>query len=93
LSVHQKCYGIPNANQEDWICDACKSFGPSAQYLRCALCSKRGGALKRSKMPLQTPFFESLSPAYHEYLQTIITNSNQVNGASEVFGTIYISEV
>ncbi|EAS03088.2 PHD zinc finger protein (macronuclear) [Tetrahymena thermophila SB210] len=71
MSVHQKCYGIASLPQEDWICDACISFGPNAKYLRCALCTKRGGALKRSKMPVKTNFFEHLNTDYHSYLKNL----------------------
>ncbi|KAL4493484.1 hypothetical protein ABPG72_007492 [Tetrahymena utriculariae] len=71
MSVHQKCYGIASLPQEDWICDACISFGPNAKYLRCALCTKRGGALKRSKMHVKTNFFEHLNTDYHSYLKNL----------------------
>ncbi|KAL4445656.1 hypothetical protein ABPG74_006207 [Tetrahymena malaccensis] len=88
MSVHQKCYGIASLPQEDWICDACISFGPNAKYLRCALCTKRGGALKRSKMPVKTNFFEHLNTDYHTYLKNL---PEEFSDQPEVYG-IYIQK-
>jgi hypothetical protein len=52
LTVHQGCYGIRTfPGDADWLCDLCKN-DPSppavATSTMCALCGKRGGALKKT---------------------------------------------
>lgn len=34
----------------EWICDACKAFGIDGKYVRCPLCTRRGGAVRQTKL-------------------------------------------
>lgn len=45
LVVHQKCYGIREVPEGDWLCDPC-IFGFNTHSTVCILCTKTGGALK-----------------------------------------------
>lgn len=46
MAVHQSCYGITPVPRDEWKCDLCKTYGEKGKYLRCALCTRRGGAMK-----------------------------------------------
>jgi bromodomain and PHD finger-containing protein 1 len=70
ISVHQRCYGIPKIPNDDWICEVCQNFGNEGRYLRCPLCSKRGGAMKRTTFRCDTPYFANLNPVFHDYIQS-----------------------
>ncbi|KAL4442844.1 hypothetical protein ABPG74_010733 [Tetrahymena malaccensis] len=70
ISVHQRCYGIPKIPNDDWICELCLSFGPEGKYLRCALCTKRGGAMKPSKIPITSNIFQHTNTQYYEFQKT-----------------------
>lgn len=70
MPVHQQCYGIVNIPKGDWICDLCLNFGPEGKYLRCPLCTKRGGALKPTVLWADTYYFANLNPEFHEFLST-----------------------
>lgn len=68
MPVHQQCYGIVDIPSGDWICELCLNFGPEGRYLRCPLCTKRGGALKPTVLWADTQYFANLNPDYHEFL-------------------------
>ncbi len=64
ISVHQKCYGINELPSGDWICQVCTAFGAKqGKLLRCPLCSIRGGAMKPTDTPFDSPLFNSKSAA------------------------------
>jgi len=47
IPVHQKCYGIDEVPENDWICNNCSCFAfRRGLHVRCILCPKRGGAMK-----------------------------------------------
>mmetsp|Transcript_12188 Transcript_12188/g.17751 ORF Transcript_12188/g.17751 Transcript_12188/m.17751 type:complete len:792 (-) Transcript_12188:44-2419(-) len=46
INVHLKCYGVPQF-AHSWKCDPCQIYSKQqTQSLHCALCPKKGGALK-----------------------------------------------
>ena len=48
ISVHQRCVGLAKVPSESWICEVCHAFGPKGRFLRCPMCTVKGGALKRT---------------------------------------------
>jgi len=47
IPVHQKCYGIDEIPEIDWICNNCLAFNlKRGIQVKCILCPKRGGAMK-----------------------------------------------
>lgn len=47
IPVHQKCYGIDEIPDSDWICNNCWAFNNKRGIqVKCILCPKRGGAMK-----------------------------------------------
>jgi hypothetical protein len=58
MTVHQRCYGIIEIPQEDWICDACVAFGAEkSKEVECILCPVIGGAMKPCSVKLSTTFY------------------------------------
>ena len=66
--MHQQCYGLVKVPKGDWICDLCLYVGSKGKYLRCPLCTKRGGAMKPTVLWADTQHFASLNPEFHEFL-------------------------
>lgn len=56
VTVHQRCYGVNNVPEDEWLCDGCAAKLP-VNAPRCVLCPVLGGAVKkvaslgRLKMP------------------------------------------
>ena len=47
IPVHQKCYGIDELPENDWICNNCSCLAlRRGLQVQCVLCPKRGGAMK-----------------------------------------------
>lgn len=59
LTVHAKCYRAINTN--GWVCDMCNFFPPRTK-LPCALCPKKGGALKQTLHLIKDSYFPNYSP-------------------------------
>jgi len=70
ISVHQKCYGIPTVPHDDWICDLCQSFQENGRYLRCPLCTKRGGAMKPTNLRADCTVFENQNQPFHNWIKS-----------------------
>jgi hypothetical protein len=66
ISFHQRCYGITNLPEGSWICDLCKYYGPEGRFVRCALCSRRGGCLRRTNIEARSEFWKTRNPIYYE---------------------------
>lgn len=64
VSVHQLCYGLSQVPEGDWICQVCLVFGPKGKYLDCALCSCKGGAMKRVNVMVFDDFIKENLPIY-----------------------------
>ena len=58
ISLHQRCVGLMKVPTENWVCDLCLAFGPKGRWLRCALCTVKGGALKRTTISSDTQIFK-----------------------------------
>lgn len=69
ISLHQRCVGLVKVPSESWICDVCLAFGPKGRWLPCALCTVKGGALKRTTISSDTAIFKETNPSYHEFLR------------------------
>lgn len=67
ISFHQRCYGIPQIPEGNWICDLCKYHGPEGRLVRCALCTRRGGCLRRTYLPANDEFWKLRNKAYWEF--------------------------
>lgn len=65
ICVHQKCYEISQIPDGDWYCNLCINFGPSGKYLRCPLCTRRGGAMRECGQRSNDKFWEKLNPGYY----------------------------
>ena len=48
MGVHMHCYGIPVIPASDWYCEACLESPEERNTLKCALCTQRGGAIKKT---------------------------------------------
>ena len=57
-TLHQRCVGLMKVPTENWVCDLCLAFGPKGRWLRCALCTVKGGALKRTTISSDTQIFK-----------------------------------
>lgn len=66
ISFHQRCYGIAQIPEGNWICDLCKHFGPAGRFVRCALCTRRGGCLRRVNIPAISDFWKQRNSSYFE---------------------------
>jgi len=66
ISFHQRCYGIAQIPEGNWICDLCKHFGPSGRFIRCAFCTRRGGCLRRVNIPAASDFWKQRNSSYYE---------------------------
>ncbi|KXZ47439.1 hypothetical protein GPECTOR_35g877 [Gonium pectorale] len=53
ITVHQTCYGIPEAPGMDdlWLCRACELKEPGRPEPQCCMCPVAGGALKPTTLP------------------------------------------
>lgn len=69
ISLHQRCVGLVKVPTECWNCDVCMAFGHKGRWLKCALCTVKGGALKRTTISSDTMLFKETNPSYHEYLK------------------------
>ena len=67
ISFHQRCYGIHQIPEGNWICDLCKYHGPSGRFMRCALCSRKGGCLRRINIPARSDFWKGRNGSYADY--------------------------
>ena len=50
----------------------CENFGAEGKFLRCPLCSKRGGGMKATSLRADTSCFIHLNPTYHNFLQSYL---------------------
>jgi hypothetical protein len=66
ISYHQRCYGILQIPEGNWICDLCKYYGPDGRLMRCALCTRRGGCLRRINVEARSEYWKLRNPAYYE---------------------------
>jgi hypothetical protein len=58
MTVHQRCYGIIEIPQEDWICDTCLAFGlEGSKDVECVLCPVIGGAMKPCNIKKNSNFY------------------------------------
>lgn len=55
---------MPN---NDWICDLCTSFGYNGKYLRCPVCTRRGGAMRKSETNGSLVFWKNINPNLYEF--------------------------
>ena len=48
MAIHQKCYGVVDIPEEDWLCHLCKSYNDinTINGMECILCPNKGGAMK-----------------------------------------------
>lgn len=69
VSVHQKCYGLEEIPEGNWICDLCKAFGPKGQYLPCPFCTKRGGAMRKTHIYSFDDYWKNLNSEYYEQMK------------------------
>jgi PHD-zinc-finger like domain/PHD-finger len=60
-SVHPKCY--KNVSNSDWVCELCKSFSSDAK-ISCALCPKKGGAMKQTLHLIKDSLFPNYPPIH-----------------------------
>lgn len=66
ISFHQRCYGILQIPEGNWICDLCKYYGPNGRFMRCALCTRRGGCLRRTNIEARSEYWKLRNPVYYE---------------------------
>lgn len=57
VSVHQDCIGLLEIPEKEWICQSCKAFGENGKYLKCYLCSCRGGVFYKSRFDYDEEVF------------------------------------
>lgn len=55
---------------DDWICDLCQNFQENGRYLRCCLCTKRGGAMKPTNLRADCNVFEGLNQPFHNFIKS-----------------------
>jgi hypothetical protein len=60
MTVHQRCYGIVEIPQEDWICETCLAFGEKSKEIECILCPVTGGALKPCSIKKNSSFYSAI---------------------------------
>lgn len=68
ISFHQRCYGIEEVPDGNWICDLCKYHGPSGRFMRCAFCTRRGGCLRRTEVPARSDYWKQRNPSYYQIM-------------------------
>jgi hypothetical protein len=66
ISFHQRCYGISPIPEGNWICDLCKYHGAEGRFMRCALCTRKGGCLRRVNIEARSEFWKQRNPTYYE---------------------------
>lgn len=66
ISYHQRCYGINQIPEGNWICDLCKYYGANGRFMRCALCTRKGGCLRRTNIEARSDYWKQRNPAYYE---------------------------
>ena len=66
ISYHQRCYSIDEVPHGSWVCDLCTYYGPEGRLVRCALCTRRGGCLRRTNIKSRDEFWKSRNPSYYD---------------------------
>lgn len=67
VSVHQHCYGLLNIPNDDWFCLLCRTYGPQGKFMRCPLCTKRGGAMKPCSLRITDATWSMNNPSYGQF--------------------------
>lgn len=70
VSVHQLCYGLYEVPENDWICELCLVYGESGKYMKCLLCTCRGGAMKEIKVKTTDNFIQKNFPQYYNSISS-----------------------
>lgn len=91
ICVHQKCYGITKIPENDWFCDVCVNFGEKGKYLRCPLCTNKGGAMKETTLFSNDKFFQKVNPSYYNVYEHVDT-SKPIKPVMDPNYAIYLNE-
>jgi hypothetical protein len=67
ISVHQRCYGLKEIPEGTWVCDLCKYHGPNGRFMKCALCTRRGGCLTTVNIQSNSEYWKTRNPSYYEF--------------------------
>lgn len=66
VTVHQKCYGIVEIPNNEWICHLCSEFKEYGRYMKCCLCTRRGGVMCPTTSPASSDFLKKHNQHFRE---------------------------
>lgn len=65
ITVHQRCYRLNEVPSQDWICNLCLEFKDKGRYLRCPMCTRRGGAMVKSNCLVWSEHLRGVNPSMY----------------------------
>jgi bromodomain and PHD finger-containing protein 1 len=79
VTVHQRCIRLEELPNQDWICDLCLEFKDRGRYMRCVMCTRRGGVMLETDCQTSSEFIKSVYPAMHVPKKKKNANRNPQN--------------
>jgi hypothetical protein len=67
ITIHQKCYGLEELPNGDWVCDLCTSFKENGRYLSCVCCTRKGGAMRKTESHSGAAVWKTLKPTFWQF--------------------------
>lgn len=59
-----KCYGISELPESEWICELCHHYQEYGKYMKCALCTRRGGAMRETIYAYNNSLIKQHNPEF-----------------------------
>lgn len=70
ICTHQLCFGLETIPKGNWVCDLCRYYGTVGFGMKCPLCPKTGGLMRRCNLPSTHSHWRQFSLEYYNYMRS-----------------------